>query len=64
MKYINLSHEVVRAEWADDVKKWKITVRGSDGQLFVDECDVLINGGGEFNVSSPHLSFLNTSLRS
>lgn len=46
MKYIHLQHEVVRAEWFDDVKKWQIVVRGPDGSLFDDQCDVFINGGG------------------
>ncbi|EIM90702.1 FAD/NAD-P-binding domain-containing protein [Stereum hirsutum FP-91666 SS1] len=49
MKYIHLQHEVVRAEWFDDVKKWQIVVRGPDGSLFDDECDVFINGGGILN---------------
>lgn len=57
MKYINLLHEVVRAEWVDDVNKWKILVRGPDGRLFEDECDVFINGGGEFGIFSSHRLF-------
>lgn len=56
MKYIHLLHEVVRAEWLDDVKKWQIVVRGPDGLLFDDECDVFINGGGVYFSSYSTLS--------
>jgi cation diffusion facilitator CzcD-associated flavoprotein CzcO len=38
---------VVRAEWDDAAKKWRIKVRGPDGREFEDECDVLLNGGGQ-----------------
>ncbi|KAJ7273075.1 hypothetical protein C8J57DRAFT_1506626 [Mycena rebaudengoi] len=49
-KYINLQHKVVRAEWDDAAKKWRIKVRGPNGREFEDECDVLLNGGGVLNV--------------
>ncbi|THV00416.1 FAD/NAD-P-binding domain-containing protein [Dendrothele bispora CBS 962.96] len=48
-RYFHLSHEVIRAEWLDDQKKWRIAVRGPDGKEFEDECDVFINAGGVLN---------------
>lgn len=48
-KYINLNHEVIRAEWFDDAKQWRIQIRGPDGKVFTDECDIFINGGGVLN---------------
>lgn len=43
---MRLSHEVVKAEWVEDLNKWRLTVIGPDGQQFEDECNVFINGGG------------------
>lgn len=45
-EYMKLEHEVIKAEWDDDVKKWRIQVRGPDGKEFEDDCDVFLNGGG------------------
>lgn len=47
-KYINLQHEVLKAEWDDDAKKWRLQVRDPEGKEFEDECDVFLNGGGSF----------------
>ncbi len=43
---MKLEHEVVKAEWDDDSKKWRLQVRGPGGQDFEDDCDVFLNGGG------------------
>ncbi|KAJ6582825.1 FAD/NAD-P-binding domain-containing protein [Mycena sp. CBHHK59/15] len=49
-KYIHLQHEVLKAEWDDDAHKWRLRVRGPDGNEFDDDCDVLINAGGVLNI--------------
>ncbi|KAJ7349078.1 FAD/NAD-P-binding domain-containing protein [Mycena albidolilacea] len=49
LEYIKLNHEVLKAEWDDDAKKWRIQVRGPDGTEFEDDCDVFLNGGGVLN---------------
>ncbi|KAJ7221713.1 FAD/NAD-P-binding domain-containing protein [Mycena pura] len=49
-KYINLQHEVINAEWDDDAKKWRLRIRGPDGNEFDDDCDVFLNGGGVLNI--------------
>ncbi|KAJ7043072.1 FAD/NAD-P-binding domain-containing protein [Mycena alexandri] len=49
-EYIKLEHEVVKAEWNDDAKKWRLQVRGPDGKEFQDDCDVFLNGGGILNI--------------
>jgi cation diffusion facilitator CzcD-associated flavoprotein CzcO len=46
-EYMKLRHEVVKAEWDDDAKKWRLQVRGPDGKEFEDDCDVFLNGGGQ-----------------
>ncbi|KAK9898968.1 FAD/NAD-P-binding domain-containing protein [Cystobasidium minutum MCA 4210] len=48
-KYINLEHEVIKAEWQDDRSKWVVTVRGPDGREFTDEGDIFINASGILN---------------
>ncbi|KAF9040388.1 FAD/NAD-P-binding domain-containing protein [Hymenopellis radicata] len=48
-KYINLNHEVIRAEWFEGAKKWRLTIRGPEGNEFTNECDVFINAGGVLN---------------
>ncbi|KAJ7184393.1 FAD/NAD-P-binding domain-containing protein [Mycena filopes] len=47
--YIRLRHEVVKAEWDDDAKKWRLHIRGPNGEEFQDDCDVFVNGGGVLN---------------
>ncbi|KAJ7184364.1 FAD/NAD-P-binding domain-containing protein [Mycena filopes] len=49
-EYIKLKHEVVKAEWDDPAKKWRLQVRGPDGKEFEDTCDVFLNGGGVLNI--------------
>jgi cation diffusion facilitator CzcD-associated flavoprotein CzcO len=46
-EYMKLRHEVVKAEWDDDAKKWRLQVRGPDGKEVEDDCDVFLNGGGQ-----------------
>ncbi|GAW04395.1 FAD NAD-P-binding domain-containing protein [Lentinula edodes] len=48
-KYMRLSHEVVRAEWAENINRWKLTIKDPDGNCLLDECNVLINAGGVLN---------------
>ncbi|KAJ4499439.1 FAD/NAD-P-binding domain-containing protein [Lentinula lateritia] len=48
-KYMRLSHEVVRAEWAENINRWKLTIKDPDGNCLQDECNVLINAGGVLN---------------
>lgn len=48
-KYIRLEHEVVKAEWQADRSRWVVTVRGPDGNEFVDEGDIFINASGILN---------------
>lgn len=48
-KYINLEHEVVKAEWQADRAKWVVTIRGPDGKEFDDEADIFINASGILN---------------
>ncbi|KAJ7771566.1 FAD/NAD-P-binding domain-containing protein, partial [Mycena metata] len=47
--YIHLQHEVIKAEWDDDAKKWRLRIRGPGGKKFEDDCDVFLNGGGVLN---------------
>ncbi|KAJ7796872.1 FAD/NAD-P-binding domain-containing protein [Mycena olivaceomarginata] len=49
LEYIKLNHEVLKAEWDDDAKKWRIQVRDPDGTEFEDDCDVFLNAGGVLN---------------
>ncbi|KAJ6488487.1 FAD/NAD-P-binding domain-containing protein [Mycena vitilis] len=49
-EYIKLQHEVLRAEWDDEAKKWRLQVRAPNGKEFETECDVFINGGGVLNI--------------
>lgn len=53
MSYIHLRHQVIGAKWNEERSKWTVTIRKLDetdteGQAIeiVDECDVLLNGGG------------------
>ncbi|KAL1865924.1 hypothetical protein VTK73DRAFT_5008 [Phialemonium thermophilum] len=49
MRFIKLSHSVSGAEWSDEEGKWTITVRGPDGEIIEDSCDIFLNGGGILN---------------
>jgi hypothetical protein len=53
MPYIRLRHQVIRANWNEETSKWTIKIQkldetDKDGQVIevVDECDMLLNGGG------------------
>ena len=51
-KYVQCSREVESAVWDEERSKWIVEVRkNGDGEegVYVDECDVLINGGGVVN---------------
>lgn len=51
LKYAQLNHKIVRAEWLQDQGQWKVTVmRNNDpGDLIVDYGDFFLNGGGVLN---------------
>ncbi|KAF7305151.1 hypothetical protein MKEN_01230300 [Mycena kentingensis (nom. inval.)] len=48
-KYIQLRHEVIKAEWDAEQFRWRLKIRGPEGKEFEDECDVFLNGGGVLN---------------
>ncbi|KAF7323243.1 hypothetical protein HMN09_00105100 [Mycena chlorophos] len=48
-KYIKLKHEVIKADWDPETFKWRLQVRGPEGKVFEDDCDVFLNGGGVLN---------------
>ncbi|KAM0751744.1 FAD/NAD-P-binding domain-containing protein [Meredithblackwellia eburnea MCA 4105] len=49
-KYFHLSHEVVGADWLTEESRWRVKVRGPDGAVFTNDCDVLFNVGGVLNL--------------
>ena len=53
MKWIQLSTEIVKAEWDEEKSRWKVRLRKGDGdekgKEWDDECDVLLNGTGFVN---------------
>ncbi|CZR69046.1 related to steroid monooxygenase [Phialocephala subalpina] len=64
-QYVKTSHKVVGARWIEERQKWEVAVRRTDGrdltvsnrsdtsgevgEIFMDECDVLVNGTGFVN---------------
>lgn len=42
---MQLSHEVVEARWAEDIAKWRLTIR-TGSTTFTDEVDVVLSGMG------------------
>ena len=52
-KYVQCNRQVDSATWDEDRSKWIIEVKKMDAQggeqTYMDECDVLINGGGVVN---------------
>lgn len=52
-KYMTFNTEVIRAEWQDDVGKWKITLRQKtptgEEREFEEECDVFLYASGLLN---------------
>ncbi|RBQ69318.1 hypothetical protein FVER14953_04333 [Fusarium verticillioides] len=49
-KYVKLMHTVISAEWKDEAGQWTITVTNNvTGDIFVDHCNVFLNGGGVLN---------------
>jgi cation diffusion facilitator CzcD-associated flavoprotein CzcO len=48
-RYIKLSHQVEHAEWDESSGKWSIKITNlTDGTVFEDQCDILINATGIF----------------
>jgi cation diffusion facilitator CzcD-associated flavoprotein CzcO len=48
-KYIKLRHEVVHAQWDEDLGKWTVKVQNlADGTEFEDSAEILINASGIF----------------
>lgn len=48
-QYAVFDTEVLSGEWDRNAGKWLVTLRGKDGVVFADQCDVLVNGSGIFN---------------
>ncbi|KAK4635895.1 FAD-binding monooxygenase moxY [Fulvia fulva] len=48
LRFVKLRHQITKAEWQEDIGKWRVTVRGPDG-TFDDFADFFINGGGCLN---------------
>jgi cation diffusion facilitator CzcD-associated flavoprotein CzcO len=52
-KYMTFNTEVIRAEWQDDVGKWKVTLRqktaSGEEREFQDECDLFLYASGILN---------------
>jgi cation diffusion facilitator CzcD-associated flavoprotein CzcO len=52
-KYMTFNTEVIRAEWKDDVGKWRVTLRqttaSGEEKKFEEECDLLLYATGLLN---------------
>jgi len=49
-KYVNLQHQVERAEWLENKGVWKLKVKNiKTGEVFDDEAEFFINAGGVLN---------------
>ena len=52
-KYMTFNTEAVRAEWQDDIGKWRVTLRqktaSGEEREFVEECDVFLYASGILN---------------
>ena len=44
---MKLNHEIIHASWSEDAAKWVLKVKNLlTGDVFLDEAEILINGGG------------------
>jgi cation diffusion facilitator CzcD-associated flavoprotein CzcO len=48
-KYIQLNSEVLAATWDEQEGIWNVDVKRKDGTMFVDTCNVIVNGTGVVN---------------
>jgi cation diffusion facilitator CzcD-associated flavoprotein CzcO len=49
-QYIQVNHEIVRAEWQDTPGEWSVEVRDTvSGEVTEHRCDIFINGSGILN---------------
>ncbi|TRM61604.1 hypothetical protein BD626DRAFT_501587 [Schizophyllum amplum] len=64
MSYIKLRHRLVRAEWAEEMGKWMLTIRRSDDSEFQETADVLFTGIGLLSRWSwPNIDGLRTTFK-
>ncbi|KAF5988508.1 monooxygenase [Fusarium coicis] len=49
MKFVKLSHRVVRAQWSEEKATWEVEIQTADGSTFVDECNVFLSATGILN---------------
>lgn len=48
--YFKLSHQVVGAKWDEQTGRWRVSIKKTEtGEVFVDECNYLLNAGGILN---------------
>ncbi|KAE8353937.1 dimethylaniline monooxygenase [Aspergillus coremiiformis] len=60
-RYIQLNTRVEKAAWNDDLSRWILSLRSRDGQVWEEECDVLLNGTGFLNAwKLPDISGINS----
>jgi cation diffusion facilitator CzcD-associated flavoprotein CzcO len=45
-QYIKFEHSICGTEWLEEDGKWKVSVKGPDGLVKVEICDVFLNAGG------------------
>ncbi|KIW78333.1 hypothetical protein Z517_08168 [Fonsecaea pedrosoi CBS 271.37] len=49
-KYMKLNHEIINATWDEDLGVWNVQVKNLiTNEVFVDQAEILINGGGVLN---------------
>ncbi|OAL32860.1 hypothetical protein AYO20_07651 [Fonsecaea nubica] len=52
-KYMKLNHEIIDATWDEDLGVWNVQVKNLiTNEVFVDQAEILINGGGVLNAHS------------
>jgi len=55
-QYIRFEHSICGAEWLEEEGKWKLLVKGPDGQVKEDICDVFLNAGGVLKYGNPEIN--------
>lgn len=64
-RYVKVSHKIIGAKWIEERQKWQVqvvatdgrelvvsdgeTTEGTQGEPFIDECDIFINASGAYN---------------
>jgi cation diffusion facilitator CzcD-associated flavoprotein CzcO len=60
-KFIKFRHRVECATWNEGHGVWDLEIRGADGTIFTDSCEILVNGSGILNVwSYPNIPGIDT----